>query len=82
MSERKSLTIKLPAKILAEFDAIANQIGFETSEDLIKSYIKEVIISARIEQGTSSLRDAILRGSSDLGELNIKARSQPQVPKQ
>jgi len=69
MSEKKTITVKLPTKVADEFESVAKQIGFETSEQLLKTYIREVIISTRVEQATASLRETIARGSSDLDEL-------------
>ncbi len=75
MSESKTITLKVPADVEAEFLAVAKHIGFASSAELLKTYMREVIISARIEQATASLRETIARGSNDLDELAVERKA-------
>lgn len=77
MSESKEIKVKVPAKIAAEFEAVAKQVGFAKSEDLLKTYVREVIVSARVEQATAQLRDTVARGSTDLDELAVERQLPP-----
>lgn len=71
MSSKKSDTIVIPVdpKLADELEAIAQKVGFKDSQALIQNYIREVVISARVEQAVSQLRDTVVRGSTDLDNL-------------
>lgn len=67
-----TITIKVDPKLVDELEAIAVKVGFEDSTALIQNYIREVVISARVEQAVSQLRDTVIRGSTDLDDLAAK----------
>lgn len=73
----QQISLKLDQKIIDELSLVARQVGFQSPEELLTVYVREVIIASRIEQATMGLRDTIARGSSDLDEL-IVARSTAQ----
>lgn len=71
MSSKKPDTIVIPVdpKLADELEAIAQRVGFKDAQALIQNYIREVVISARVEQAVSQLRDTVVRGSTDLDNL-------------
>ncbi len=69
MSTNTSITVKVDSKIAKEFERIAQDVGYKNAEALIQNYIREVIVSARVEQAVTQLRDTVVRGSSDLDAL-------------
>lgn len=71
MSDKKQPQIVVPVeqKLLDEFNAIAQKVGFKDGTALVQNYIRDVVISARVEQAVSSLRDTVVRGSTDLDNL-------------
>ena len=75
MTNKNSISLKLTPAVADELEQIARQVGFDSSEDLLKVYIREVIIASRIEQATANLRDTIRRGSSDLDDLEISRQN-------
>lgn len=73
MSTKSSvITVELTPAIFDELLAITQRLGITSPEVLVKNYIREVIIAARIDQATVPLREAIVRGASDLDPLNTK----------
>ncbi len=65
----KTFTIKVDEAIADEFSRIAQEVGLKDSEALLKNYVREVVLSARIEHAVAQLRDTVVRGSTDLKEL-------------
>jgi len=76
MAKQNEISIQLNPKIAKELASVAEQVGFRTPEELLSVYIREVIIAARIEQATMSLRETIARGSTDLDELMVERAAQ------
>lgn len=75
-SKRGKIVIQVDEKLVDELEAIAKRVGFADSKSLIQNYIREVVISARVEQAVGQLRDTVVRGSNDLDELIPKRTQQ------
>lgn len=63
------IVVELTPEVAKELAAIVERLGITSPELLLKNYIREVIIAARIDQATASLRETVARGSSDLDSL-------------
>ncbi|MEO5628102.1 MAG: hypothetical protein ABIQ89_04430 [Candidatus Saccharimonadales bacterium] len=71
-----TISIKVDPPLVDELEKIAQTVGFKDADALIQNYIREVVISARVEQAVSQLRDTVVRGSTDLDDLKVE-RLQP-----
>ena len=67
----KKVSVDIDENLYKELQAITNKIGFKNIEDLIKNYLREVLLGVRIEEATSNLRQAITKGSDDLKSLEV-----------
>lgn len=67
----KKISVEIDEKLYKELQAITNKIGFKNIEDLIKNYLREVLLGVRIEEATANLRQAITKGSDDLKSLEV-----------
>lgn len=72
---KSRVSFTMDPKIYNELTLLAQRVGFENLEALLKNYLREVLISARTEVATAQLRDTIIRGSSDLDNLKPKDKS-------
>ena len=63
------LVVELPPAVTDELAAIVQKLGIPSIEALVTNYLREVIIAARIDAATASLRETVARGSSDLDSL-------------
>jgi len=66
---KDTITIKVDPKLVDELQKVAVAVGFKDSQALVQNYIREVVISARVEQAVAQLRDTVVRGSNDLDNL-------------
>lgn len=67
----KRISVEIDEKLYKELQAITSKIGFKSIEDLIKNYLREVLLGVRIEEATANLRQAITKGSDDLKSLEV-----------
>ena len=72
----KKVSVDIDEKLYKELQAITSKIGFKSIEDLIKNYLREVLLGVRIEEATSNLRQAITKGSDDLQSLEVIHKNQ------
>ena len=75
MVNKKIISATITERQFAEFAQIAKKVGFDSPEGLLKNYVREVIIAARTEDATASLKETVLRGSSDLDNLVVERKS-------
>lgn len=67
----KKISVEIDDKLAKELGAIVKKIGFLSTEDLIKNYLREVLLGVRIEEATSNMKQAIIKGSEDLAALEV-----------
>lgn len=67
----KKISIEIDEKLYKELQIIIKRTGFKSAEDLIKNYVREVLLGIRIEEATVNLRQAIVNGSDDLKTLEV-----------
>ncbi len=67
----KKISVEIDDKLAKELGAIVKKIGFSSTEDLIRNYLKEVLLGVRIEEATSNMKQAIIKGSEDLATLEV-----------
>lgn len=67
----KKISVEIDDKLANELAAIVKKIGFASTEDLIRNYLREVLLGVRIEEATSNMKQAIIKGSEDLAALEV-----------
>jgi len=75
---KDTITIKVDPTLVDELEKVSQAVGFKASTALIQNYIREVVISARVEQAVSQLRDTVVRGSNDLDGLIPERKTSPR----
>lgn len=72
----KKISVDIDDKLHKELQTIVARIGFNSIEDLIKNYLREVLLGVRIEEATANMRQAIVKGSDDLKKLDVVNKKQ------
>lgn len=75
----KKISVEIDDKLAKELQDIVKKIGFKSTEDLIKNYLREVLLGVRIEEATSNMRQTIIKGSEDLSSLEVVPKNQSKL---
>lgn len=69
------IQIEIPDSLGKELKIISQRVGFATPEQLMRNYVREVILAARTDAAANMAKQQAVEASTDLDVLTESAKS-------